>query len=101
MAKQHGHQLRPAREAFGPLLGLMLAHQSIEFIPRNLPEQLTEQTRLPYHHAEALLLYPVCRVVLLSQYNMQHISEGFNSTSQTLSWTTVIPINNFYQVDVG
>jgi hypothetical protein len=81
MAKQHGHQLRPAREAFSPLLGLMLAHQPIEFIPRHQPKQLTEQTRLPYHHTEALLWYPMCRVVLLSQYNMQHISEGLNSHS--------------------
>ena len=54
MAEQHGHQLRPAREAFRPVLGPVLAYQLIECIARHLPQQLTEQTRLPYHIAEAL-----------------------------------------------
>ena len=54
MAEQHSHQLRPAREALRPLLGPMLAYQLIEITAGNLLKQLTEQTRLSYHNAEAL-----------------------------------------------
>ena len=57
MAEEHGHELRPTGETLGAFLGPVLPHQLIEFIPGYLLQQLTEQTRLPYHDAEALLLY--------------------------------------------
>ena len=47
MAEQHGHELRPAGESLRPFLGPVPAYQMIEFTARHLPQQLTEQTRLP------------------------------------------------------
>ena len=54
MAEKHSHELRPAREALRPFLGPVLAYQLIECTAGNLLKQLTEQTCLPYHNAEAL-----------------------------------------------
>jgi hypothetical protein len=31
MAEEHGHELRPARESLGALVGLMLARKPLEF----------------------------------------------------------------------
>jgi len=49
MAEKHGHQLRPTGEAFGPPFCLMLCYDRSIFCPGKVMEQLTKQTRYPYH----------------------------------------------------
>ena len=63
MAEQHGYELVPAGEALGAFLCPMLTHEAPEFRARSELEQLTEQTRLSYHRAEALLFWSVAFLV--------------------------------------
>ena len=57
VAEQHRHELRPASEALGAFLGVVLPHQLLELPPRYLLQKLTEETRVTYHDLEALLLW--------------------------------------------
>jgi hypothetical protein len=57
VAEQHGHELGPTGEPLGRLLRAVLPHQLLEFPARYLPQQLTEQTRVPYHGVEVLLCW--------------------------------------------
>ena len=50
LAEEHGDELSPTGKAFGVAFALVLLHQLGELVTRKLIEQLTEETRGPYHN---------------------------------------------------
>jgi len=53
----HGHELGPAGETLGRLFRSVFPHQLLELPPWHLLQKLTEETRMPYHDVEALLMW--------------------------------------------